>query len=104
MLNHSKLEITGRNFYSEEEAIDMVKVELNIIGDNLITARVLMTGYANIVPGHHIKIEGLGKQLDGKYYVTDVTHTIDVNGFSTRFNVSKNNIISDIMRINYSFF
>jgi phage protein D len=92
-LKHEKLEITDRNFYTEEEATDIAKAELNIVGDKLVTASGSMIGYPDLTPGQYIRIEGVGKQLSGKYYVTDVTHTIDANGYSTKFNVSRNNIV-----------
>lgn len=92
-LKHEKLEITDRNFYTEEEATDIAKAELNIVSDKLITASGSMIGYPDFTPGQYIRIEGVGKQLSGKYYVTDVTHTIDANGYSTKFNVSRNNIV-----------
>ena len=71
----------------------MPRPTLNITSDKLITASCSIVGNPDLTPGQYIKIEGIGKQLSGKYYVTDVTHTIDGSGFSTKFNVSKNNIM-----------
>jgi uncharacterized protein len=92
-LKGKKLKIIHRNFSTEEEASDIAKAQLNITSDKLITASCAIVGNPNLTPGQYIKIEGIGKQLSGKYYVTDVTHTIDGSGFSTKFNVSKNCII-----------
>ena len=91
-LKNKKMIITDRTFYTEEEASDIAKAHLNITSDKLITASCSIVGNPDLTPGQYIKIEGIGKQLSGKYYVTDVTHTIDGSGFSTKFNVSKNNI------------
>jgi len=92
-LNDKKTEITNKNFYTEEEAADIAKAQLNIAGDNLITAVGQIIGNPDLMPGQFINVEGIGKQLSGIYYVTEVTNTIDENGFSTRFNARKNNII-----------
>lgn len=35
--------------------------------------------------GHCIKIEGVGKKLDGTYYVNSVTHTVDEDGYHNSF-------------------
>ena len=92
-LKSKKLKIIHRNFSTEEEASDIAKAQLNITSDKLITASCAIVGNPDLTPGQYIKIEGIGRQLSGKYYVTDVTHTIDGSGFSTKFNVSKNSII-----------
>ena len=92
-LKSKKLKIIHRNFSTEEEASDIAKAHLNITSDKLISASCAIVGNPDLTPGQYIKIEGIGKQLSGKYYVTDVTHTIDGSGFSTKFNVSKNSII-----------
>jgi uncharacterized protein len=92
-VGNKKLIITNRNFNTEEEASDIAKATLNITSDKLITASCSIVGNPDLTPGQYIRIEGVGKQLSGKYYVTDVTHTIDGSGFTTKFNVSRNNIV-----------
>ena len=42
-------------------------------------------GLPEIVPGRFIKIADVDSLINKKYYVTDVTHTINYNGFLTSF-------------------
>jgi phage protein D len=92
-LNHEKVKIINRNFSTEQEASDMAKAHLNITSDKVITASCSIVGNPDLTPGQYVKIEGIGRNLSGKYFVTDVTNTIDGNGYSTKFNVSRNNIV-----------
>ena len=71
----------------------MAKAHLNIASDKVITASCSIVGNPDLIPGHYVKIEGIGRNLSGKYFVTEVTNTIDGNGYSTKFNVSRNNIV-----------
>ncbi len=89
-LKNKKLEIVDKIFYTEEEALDIAKAQLNIISDNLVTGSGVITGNPNITIGQHIVIEDVGKLLSGKYYVTSVTNIIDNSGYITRFNARKN--------------
>lgn len=92
-VGNKKLIITDRNANTPEEGSDIAKATLNIISDKLITASCSIVGNPDLTPGQYIRIEGIGRHLSGKYYVTDVTHTIDGSGYSTKFNVSRNNIV-----------
>ena len=42
-------------------------------------------GIPEIVPGRFIKIAGVDSLINKKFYITDVTHTINYNGFLTNF-------------------
>ena len=79
-----------RDEYFQTE--DIAKAELNILGDQLITASCSIVGNYDLSPGQYVTIERIGKSLSGKYYVTDTTHTIDGNGYTTKFNLRRNNI------------
>jgi uncharacterized protein len=92
-IGNKKLIITDRNVNIKEEGKDVAKAALNIISDKLITASCSIVGNTDLTPGQYVKIEGIGRHLSGKYYVNDVTHTIDGSGYSTKFNVSRNNIL-----------
>ena len=87
---NKKMEITNMNFETEQEAEDIIKSEFNKISDKLITGRCSIIGNPNLVPGHYVKLAGLGDRLSGMYYVTSVTNTIGGNGYSTTFNVTRN--------------
>ncbi len=42
-------------------------------------------GMPEIIPGRFIKISDVDSLINKKYYITDVTHTINYNGFLTNF-------------------
>lgn len=44
-------------------------------------------GLPELIPGRYLQIEGLDSMVDHKYYVTEVTHVLDENGFMTYFEI-----------------
>jgi phage protein D len=91
-LGIEKILITDTNVDTKQEASDFAKARLNILSDKIITASCSIVGEPNLFPGQYVSVEGVGEHLSGKYYVMDVTHTIDGTGYTTKFNLSKNNI------------
>lgn len=49
--------------------------------------RGVCIGLPEIVPGRFIELKKLDKDLDGKYYIKNVEHSLGVDGFSTSFSV-----------------
>ena len=41
-------------------------------------------GMPQLFPGEIVKVEDMGKIFSGNYFLTQVTHIIDENGFRTR--------------------
>jgi phage protein D len=91
----NRKEIKNMIFDSRQEAKDIAMGQLNIASDNLVTSSGSIIGNPELMPGQHIEIAGISKQLSGLYYVTEVTNTIDSNGYSTKFNARKNNILME---------
>lgn len=91
----NRKEIKNMIFESRQEAKDIAMGQLNITSDNLVTSAGSIIGNPELMPGQHIEIAGISKQLCGLYYVTEVTNTIDSNGYSTKFNARKNNILME---------
>lgn len=44
-------------------------------------------GLPELIPGRYLQIKGLDSMIDHKYYVTEVTHVLDENGFVTYFQI-----------------
>lgn len=44
-------------------------------------------GLPELIPGRYLQIKGLDSMVDHKYYVTEVTHVLDENGFMTYFQI-----------------
>ncbi len=50
------------------------------------------TGLPELKPGHFIEIEGMGKPPSNKFYITQIRHIIDDNGFTTEIEGSADSI------------
>jgi len=85
-----KKEITNIPVFSRQEADLIAAAQLNKASDTLITGEAETVGMPEIRPGVNIKLENLGQWFSGKYYVEEATHTIDSNGYKTRFKVRRN--------------
>jgi len=85
-----KKEITNIPVFSQAEADEVAKAQLNKASDSLITGDAETIGIPELRPGVSIKLDNLGKWFSGKYYVTEATHIIDNNGYRTRFKVRRN--------------
>lgn len=44
-------------------------------------------GMPELIPGRYLQIKGLDSMVDHKYYVTEVTHVLNENGFLTYFQI-----------------
>jgi hypothetical protein len=55
-----------------------------------IKIEVETLGIPNLRPGQVVQVEGVGKRLNGKYAVFEVTHTLGSGGFSSRFTAISN--------------
>jgi phage protein D len=58
------------------------------LADESMQAEGTCVGLPQIVPGRFIKIEGIDSMADKKYYVTEVSHTLGGNGFTTSFEIN----------------
>ena len=47
-------------------------------------------GTSDINPGETIDLNGVGDQHSGDYYVDEVSHTVDANGYRQRFDLDRN--------------
>jgi len=44
-------------------------------------------GLPELVPGRYIELDGMGKQVNGKYFISKVIHRFGPDGFTTQFDV-----------------
>ena len=51
------------------------------------TGQGTSVGLPMIVPGRYVKVEALESMLDNKYYITEVTHEVNEDGFLTHFEI-----------------
>lgn len=75
---------------SVDHANTVAQSLLNQSSDRFIGGDVESIGIPQIRPGVNVKLDKMGKRFSGKYYVNSATHTVDNNGYKTRFNVKRN--------------
>lgn len=73
---------------SEQEAKSTAAAYARALEDENQQASGSSTGLPEIVPGRFLKIEGADSMLDKKYYITEVSHSIGLNGFVTSFEMN----------------
>jgi phage protein D len=55
----------------------------------MVTASGTCIGLPDLRAGQRVKITGLGSRFSGTYFVTDTTHTINDQGYITKFNARR---------------
>lgn len=76
----------------KNQADAIAKAEFDKANDTFIKGEVECIGLPQIRTGVWINLDKMGKRFSGKYYVTETTHTIDGNGYRTRFSVKGNSV------------
>lgn len=77
--------IAGWDIRTSEE---MTAISNHIVKNKKNKARTgegTCIGLPQIIPGRYIKINKADNSINGKYYVTEVIHSIDKSGFMTKF-------------------
>ena len=54
--------------------------------NDLVKASGTCVGLPDLRAGRRVRIAGLGARFSGEYFITDTTHTINDNGYITKFN------------------
>lgn len=75
---------------SAKEAGEIALAKLETSSLDFITGRGGSVGNSGLSARTVITVKGVGKMFSGDYYVTSVTHTIDVGGYRTDFEVKRN--------------
>jgi phage protein D len=78
------------NVSSADEANSYASAVLGRRSMKLVTGSGECVGFPEMQAGRYAKLEGLGKSLNGLYYLTAVTHNLDGDGYFTRFQIGRN--------------
>ncbi len=70
---------------SEEEAKAKAVAILNDLAKNLITGRGATVGLPDLRSGRIVVMKKLGTRYDGRYTITETTHSIGSGGYQTQF-------------------
>ena len=72
--------------FSQKEADECAKAILLARSNDLVKASGTCVGLPDLRAGRRVRIAGLGARFSGEYFITDTTHTINDNGYITKFN------------------
>jgi len=75
---------------SQEEADNFANSKLNKLNMGYLTGYGIAIGEVKIRAGHLIEIEGVGKMLEGEYYITACEHSFSTRGYKVFFDVQRN--------------
>lgn len=75
------------NFEEPGAVRKRAKAEANRLRGRSAGGRCSCVGLPEIVPGRYIELKNLDSDIDGIYYITDVTHEISAGGFITNFTI-----------------
>ena len=77
---------------SQEEAEKRAQAELERLSMGFAKGSFELSGIPEIEPGTYVKVEGFNKDLNGKYFVTEVRHEVNGSGYSTHCKFEVNTI------------
>lgn len=89
----SALAAAGKRVFTAPDAVTQAQADARAraIADRMTakcqTGRVVCVGLPQIVPGRFVKISKLDSDLNRKYYVKEVHHSMDESGFITSFEI-----------------
>lgn len=77
---------------SEKEAIKLAQTKLNAYSKDLYEGRVKTVGIPDILPGTIAELAGFGSDIDGKFFISKVTHKIYNNRYTTQCELEVNKL------------
>lgn len=85
-----KVEIVAdKPVYTKQEADQLAKEILENISKGMVKAGGSTVGLPDLRSGTYIEIKNLGELFNGRYFVTETTHTINDSGYLVNFSTRK---------------
>jgi phage protein D len=78
--------VVNEPVFTEDQARQRARALLQERQRNMVQASVTTVGLPDLRAGQLVDIVGLGARFSGTYFITDTTHTINDNGYTTQFN------------------
>jgi uncharacterized protein len=80
-----KKEIVDRSLRTRKQVEELAKATIATTLQSIVQATGSTVGLTDLRAGQVIHITGVDFRLDGRYFVTQTTHTLDGNGYRTTF-------------------
>lgn len=81
--------ITDRPVHTKAEVDKLAESILRDQANQMVEAKGSTVGLPDLRAGAKVEIAGLGDRFNGVYYVTESTHTIGDNGYTTEFSAQR---------------
>jgi phage protein D len=82
-------QVVSEPVFTQAEADQRARsILLNQFRD-MVTASATSVGLPDLRAGRNVKITGAGSRFSGNYFVTQTTHSIGANGYTTQFNARR---------------
>ncbi|MBA7490397.1 hypothetical protein ES702_00935 [subsurface metagenome] len=81
--------IADKPVCTKKEAKQLAKEALENIVKGMVKASGSTVGLPDLRAGTNIEIKNLGELFNGRYFVTQTTHTISDTGYTTNFSARK---------------
>lgn len=77
---------------SASEASKRASVRLNAQKSHFGSMELVCVGIPELVPGRFVKLDKFAPIVNGKYYITGITHNFDTNGYTTTVNARRSSL------------
>jgi phage protein D len=77
--------VITRPVSTRKEAKELALAILTGSAQDLVKLSASVVGLPRLRAGSRVLIAGIGNRLSGEYFVTESTHTVNANGYITRF-------------------
>ncbi|RMD99108.1 MAG: hypothetical protein D6814_06175, partial [Calditrichaeota bacterium] len=75
---------------SPDEARRLAEAEFRRLAQKFIIGEGTCFGKPDMQVGEWVELLNIGERFKGPYYLTQVRHVIDVNGYFTHFSIERN--------------
>lgn len=81
--------VVDKPLFSNGEALQIAKGKVNDVAVEFVKGEGSSIGNPGIRAGEVIELTRLGERFSGLYYVVSSTHTVNLNGYTTKFSVER---------------
>ncbi len=82
-------QVVNEPVFTEGQAMARAKYILTNRFRDMVTTTATLVGVPDVRAGRNVIITGVGSRFSGNYFVTQTTHTIGSNGYTTSFNARR---------------
>jgi len=82
-------QVVNEPVFTQAQADQRARAILDNQFRNMVTASATSVGLPDLRAGRNVTITGAGSRFSGNYFITQSTHSISANGYTTQFNARR---------------